>query len=89
MFISPFNSGPFAIYIACVSTAKDLAIIMSSFRRNPVVSTLWDLGLIEEGLNAIDWSSDTIQSLEDTVQNSLVQVICASVSIIIYRRTYY
>ena len=33
-----------------------------------------------EGLNTIDWSSDTIQDLESTVTNGLTAVYCASVS---------
>ena len=44
------------------------------------MSALWDQGKIVEGLNTIDWSSDTIQDLENTVTNGLSLVYCASVS---------
>jgi hypothetical protein len=45
-----------------------------------VVSQLWDEGRIVEGLNAIKWSPDTIQDLEDTTLSGLTGVGCASVS---------
>ena len=44
------------------------------------MSALWDQGQIVEGLNAIDWSSDTRQDLENTVTSGLSQIVCASVS---------
>ena len=54
--------------------------MFANFRRNPEVSALWDQGQIVEGLNAIDWSSDTIQDLENTVTSGLSLIVCASVS---------
>ena len=58
-----------------------LLFLWSNFRRNPQVSELWDQGRIVEGLNAIDWSSDTIQDLENTVLNGITEVYCGSVSL--------
>ena len=52
----------------------------NTYRRNPVASQLWDEGRIVEGLNAIKWSPDTIQDLENTVLSGLTGVGCASVS---------
>ena len=54
--------------------------VFNTYRRNPVVSQLWDEGKIVEGLNAIKWSPDTIQDLENTVLSGLTGVGCASVS---------
>ena len=51
-----------------------------NFRRNPLASQLWDQGRIVEGLNAIKWSPDTIQDLENTVLSGLTGIGCASVS---------
>lgn len=45
-----------------------------------MASQLWDEGRIEEGLNAIKWSPDTIQDLENTVLSGVTGVACASVS---------
>lgn len=45
-----------------------------------MVSQLWDQGRVVEGLNAIKWSSDTIQDLENTVLSGVTGVGCASVS---------
>ena len=45
-----------------------------------MASQLWDEGKIVEGLNAIKWSPDTIQDLENTVLSGLTGVGCASVS---------
>ena len=45
-----------------------------------MVSQLWDEGRLVEGLNAIKWSPDTIQNLEDTVLSGMTGVACANVS---------
>ena len=45
-----------------------------------MASRLWDEGKIVEGLNAIKWSPDTIQDLENTILSGLTGVGCASVS---------
>ena len=49
-----------------------------------MVSQLWDQGRIVEGLNAIKWSPDDVQDLENTVLNGLTGVACASVSRNVY-----
>ena len=41
---------------------------------------LWDQGKIVEGLNAINWSPETIQDLENSVLNGLTAVGCGNVS---------
>ena len=50
-----------------------------------MASQLWDAGMIEEGLNAIKWSPDTIQDLEDTTLSGLTGVGCGNVSCCIMR----
>ena len=45
-----------------------------------MASQLWDQGRIVEGLNAIRWSPDTIQDLENTVLSGLTGIACANVS---------
>ena len=45
-----------------------------------MVSQLWDQGRIVDGLNAIKWSPDTVQDLENTVLSGVTGVACASVS---------
>lgn len=46
-----------------------------------MVSQLWDQGRpVIESLNAIKWSSDTIQDLENTVLSGVTGVGCANVS---------
>ena len=63
-----------------IAHLRTCMIIALTFRRNPVVSQLWDQGRIVEGLNAIKWSPDTVQDLENTVLSGVTGVGCASVS---------
>ena len=43
------------------------------------MSALWNQSRVVEGLNAIDWSSDTIQDLEKTVTTGVTAVFCSNV----------
>ena len=43
------------------------------------MSALWNQSRVVEGLNAIDWSSDTIQDLEKTVTTGVISVFCSTV----------
>ena len=68
------------MHIKLAVDIMNMIILNFAYRRNPVVSQLWDEGRIVEGLNAIKWSPDDIQDLENTVLSGLTGVACASVS---------